>query len=76
MTNHLSSPIRGRTLLIAAAILWSLNGVIVKSPPLQAIPLEDRGWLLACYRSLFASVALLPLVNWKPRPARIKVVDR
>lgn len=68
MTNHQSSlpkPIRGRTLLIAAAILWSLNGVIVKSPPLQAIPLEDRGWLLACYRSLFASVALLPLVNWR-----------
>ncbi len=56
---------RGRTLLIAAAILWSLNGVIVKSPPLQAIPLEDRGWLLACYRSLFASVALLPLVSWR-----------
>ena len=58
------SAIRGRTLLIAAAILWSLNGVIVKSPPLQAIPLEDRGWLLACYRALFASIALLPLVNW------------
>lgn len=56
---------RGRALLIAAAILWSLNGVIVKSPPLQAIPLEDRGWLLACYRSLFASIALLPLVSWR-----------
>lgn len=56
---------KGRVLLIAAAILWSLNGVIVKSPPLQAIPLEDRGWLLACYRSLFASIALLPLVSWR-----------
>lgn len=56
---------RGRTLLIAAALLWSLNGVIVKSPTMQAIPLEDRGWLLACYRSLFASVALLPLVSWR-----------
>lgn len=59
------SATRGRTLLIAAAILWSLNGVIVKSPPLQAIPLEDRGWLLACYRALFASIALLPLVKWQ-----------
>lgn len=56
---------RGRLLLLAAAILWSTNGLIVKSPPLQAIPLEDRGWLLACYRSLFASVALLPLVSWR-----------
>ena len=56
---------RGRTLLIAAAILWSTNGLIVKSPPLQAIPLEDRGLLLACYRSLFASLALLPLVGWR-----------
>ena len=67
MTNHqcpLTST-RGRTLLIAAAILWSTNGLIVKSPPLQAISLEDRGWLLACYRSLFASLALLPLVSWR-----------
>jgi len=56
---------KGRTLLIAAAILWSTNGLLVKSPAMQAIPLEDRGWLLACYRSLFASVALLPLVHWK-----------
>lgn len=62
---------KGRLLLIAAALLWSTNGLIVKSPPLQAIPLEDRGWLLACYRSLFASMALLPLirasrVRWRP----------
>lgn len=56
---------RGRLLLLAAAILWSTNGLIVKSPALQAIPLEDRGWVLACYRSLFASVALLPLVSWR-----------
>ena len=55
----------GRLLLIIAAILWSTNGVIVKSPPLQAIPLEDRGWLLACFRSLFASAALLSLVSWQ-----------
>ena len=56
---------KGRLLLLAAAILWSTNGLIVKSPPLQAIPLEDRGWLLACYRSLFASLALLPFVSWR-----------
>lgn len=55
----------GRLLLLAAAVLWSTNGLIVKSPPLQAIPLEDRGWLLACDRSLFASIALLPLVSWR-----------
>ncbi|TXT32891.1 MAG: hypothetical protein FD138_2027, partial [Planctomycetota bacterium] len=49
MTNHqsLPNPSRGRLLLLAAAILWSTNGLIVKSPTLQAIPIEDRGWLLA-----------------------------
>jgi drug/metabolite transporter (DMT)-like permease len=44
--------------------LWSINGLIVKSQPLQAIRLEDRGLVLACYRSLFAVIGLLPLVTW------------
>lgn len=64
---HLLTPAsqRGRWLLITAAILWSINGLIVKSPPLQAIPLEDRRWVLASYRALFAAAALLPMVSWR-----------
>lgn len=64
MTNNQSRR-HGRILLITATFLWSLNGLIVKSPPMQEIPLEDRGLLLACYRSLFASLGLLPLVTWR-----------
>ncbi len=60
-----SQQVKGRTLLIAATLLWSLNGLIVKSPPMQAIPLEDRGLVLACYRALFAAVGLLPMVTWR-----------
>jgi drug/metabolite transporter (DMT)-like permease len=56
---------QGRWLVIAAACLWSLSGVIIKSPAIEAIPLEERGWVLACYRSLFAAITLLPFVPWK-----------
>src|SRR5712691_8697595 len=65
---------RGRLLLIAAAVLWSLSGVIVKSPPLQDIPLDDRGLLLACYRALFAAVGLLPFVSWRRVRLRRKLI--
>jgi drug/metabolite transporter (DMT)-like permease len=57
--------------LLAAAVLWSLSGVIVKSPPFHDLPLDQRGPVLACYRALFAAVCLLPLVRrryvrWRP----------
>jgi drug/metabolite transporter (DMT)-like permease len=52
-------------LLIAAALLWSTSGVVLKSPPLQRLPLEMRGPILACYRAAFALVFLLPFVRWK-----------
>lgn len=66
-----SQTARGRLLLILAAVLWSLSGLFVKSPPLAAIPLELRGPVLACYRALFAALFLLPFVRvqhirWKP----------
>ena len=60
--NH---PVRDRLLLVAAAVLWSTSGVLVKSPPLQELPLESRGPLIACFRALFAGVCLLPFVDWK-----------
>lgn len=53
---------RNRLLLVLAAAMWSLSGVFVKSPPLDAIPLEVRGPLLACYRAMFAGLLLCPLV--------------
>lgn len=65
---------RGRLLLLTAAVLWSTSGVILKSPPLEALPLAMRGPILACYRALFAVLFLLPFVRWKQvrwRPALV-----
>jgi drug/metabolite transporter (DMT)-like permease len=56
---------RGRLLLVAAALLWSTSGLLVKSPPLRTLPLDDRGPLVACYRAFFATACLLPFVRWK-----------
>ena len=68
---------RGRALLLAAALLWSLGGLLVKSPPLERLPLEYRGPVLACYRTLFAAAFLLPLVPWRAvrwRPMLVPMV--
>ena len=51
--------------------LWSTSGAFVKSPPLAAIPQENRGPLLACFRALSAAVVLAFLVRprhirWRP----------
>ena len=54
---------RGRLLLLSAAVLWSTSGLIVKSGPLELLPLADRGPLLACYRALFAAAFLFPFVR-------------
>lgn len=56
---------RGRSLLIAAAVLWSTSGLFVKSPPLQALAESDRGLIIACYRALFAALSMVPFVTWK-----------
>jgi drug/metabolite transporter (DMT)-like permease len=60
MTPASPSPVRGRLLVLAAAVLWSLSGVLVKlltqpnalglaSPPVP-------GLLIAFYRALFAGL--------------------
>ncbi len=54
-----------RALLLAAALLWSLGGVLAKNGWIERIPLDARGPLLACYRALFAAVCLIPFVNWR-----------
>ncbi len=63
--------LRGRLLMLGAAVLWSTSGAILKSPPAQSIPEADRGLLMACYRTLFATAVLLPFVRprnvrWRP----------
>ncbi len=63
---------QGRVYLIAAALLWSLSGIVIKSPVIQVIPLEDRSLVLACYRALFAAVGLLPFVAWR----RVRLTPR
>ncbi len=65
---------RGRLLLLSAAILWSTSGLLVKCGPMQAIPLELRGPLVACYRVLFAALVIAPFIRWREirfRPALI-----
>jgi DME family drug/metabolite transporter len=52
-------------LLLIAALLWSLGGVLMKNAPIQAIPQAERGPILACYRVLFAALCLAPLIPWR-----------
>lgn len=74
LPNDDANPRRGRLLLLVAAVLWSTSGVVLKSPPLEKLPLETRGPILACYRAAFAFLFLLPFVKWKAvrwRPALV-----
>ncbi|MCH7686057.1 MAG: EamA family transporter [Planctomycetes bacterium] len=74
MTNLSESPsglLRGRILVVSAAMLWSTSGLFLKSPPMEELPLDSRGPVLACYRALFAAAVLIPFVRfgsirWKP----------
>lgn len=59
---------RGRLLVVAAAVLWSLSGFFVKSPWLADLPAASAGPTIAFYRCVFAFVILLPFV----RPSRIR----
>jgi drug/metabolite transporter (DMT)-like permease len=57
----------GRRYVLAAALLWSVGGVITKSLALDSLT-------IAFYRSLFAGLVLLPMVPWSRwvfRPALI-----
>lgn len=55
----------GVLLVLGAIVLWSGGGLGMKSPAIVAIPLEERGPVLACFRVLFAAVCLLPFVRWQ-----------
>jgi DME family drug/metabolite transporter len=51
--------VEGRLLLVAAAVLWSIIGVAVKSPLLRDVP----GPMFAGCRALTAGLFLLPLIR-------------
>ncbi len=58
--------LRGRLLVLAAAVLWSTSGFFAKAPAFETWPLEQRGLFLAFWRALFASVLLVPMIR-RPR---------
>ncbi len=65
---------RGRWLIIAAAVLWSTSGIFAKAPFLDQWPPDERGVLLAFWRTFFAGLALLPFIgrprwDWRLLPA-------
>lgn len=57
------SLLRARLMLVLASVLWSIGGLLLKCPPLAEIPIEARGPLLACLRTLFAGAFFLLLVR-------------
>jgi drug/metabolite transporter, DME family len=61
-----ASPVQGllryRLALVAAAVLWSLGGVMIKSLPVSAVG-------ITFYRSLFAALCLLPLLFGRKLPS-------
>lgn len=68
---------RARWLLLLAAVLWSLSGVVIKSPLLNSLPVESSGPILACWRALAAGTLLLPFVRFRKvrwRPALVPMV--
>jgi drug/metabolite transporter, DME family len=76
---RLSEPAAGRLTVLAAAVLWSTNGMFVKSPLFVDWPREERGMLLACWRAVFAVAALAPLVrvprfHWRLVPMALSFV--
>jgi drug/metabolite transporter (DMT)-like permease len=58
--------LRGRLLVLAAAVLWSTSGFFAKAPTFESWPLEQRGLCLAFWRALFASLLLVPMIR-RPR---------
>ena len=59
---------RGVLLLLIAAGMWSLNGLIIKTLQADGV----GGCTIAAYRSLFAAAVLAPIAlrRWKPMPEK------
>ncbi len=61
--NGTSACDRSRFLIVLAALLWSTSGFFAKSPWFDQWPEESRGVALTFWRSVFAALAVLPLVR-------------
>ena len=61
-----SERMRGRLMVLAAAILWSTSGFFAKAPLFEHWSIEHRGIYLAFWRALFACLFVIPLVR-RPR---------
>jgi len=62
---------QGLILIILTSLLWSTSGAFAKSPALAAMDLSVRGPFLACFRTLFAALFILPFafrkgLAWHP----------
>lgn len=55
--------IKGRLLIIAAAVLWSSSGFFAKAPTFSDWPVDSRGLNLAFWRSFFAAAILIFFVR-------------
>ncbi len=58
-----SSKLTGRLWVVAAAVMWSICGLIVKAGFFDDWPLSVQGPLLAFWRAFFAALILLPLAR-------------
>ncbi len=64
-----SRKLRGRLLMVVVALLWSTGGFFAKAPVFLVWEETARGPLIAFWRSVFAALVLLPLVQrprWRP----------
>ncbi|HFB98200.1 MAG TPA: EamA/RhaT family transporter, partial [Bryobacterales bacterium] len=57
------TPTAGRFLVLSATVLWSTSGLFAKAPWFLDWPESDRGMLLAFWRALFATLAMLPFLG-------------
>ncbi len=53
----------GRSLVVAAALLWSTSGLFAKAPWFDDWPVETRGLGLAFWRAVFAALAVAPFIR-------------
>jgi len=69
MPNQPTHALRGRIMIVVAAVMWSSSGFFAKSTVFDNWPLQDeiglpqRGAMLAFWRAVFAGAVILPFVR-------------
>jgi drug/metabolite transporter (DMT)-like permease len=63
--------LRGRLLVLVAAVMWSTSGLFAKATTFEIWPPDKRGVLLAFWRAAFAGLLLLPAVRRPKWDARL-----